>query len=118
MKKRFPKIVIMAALCFISAIIMAANCVTVFAIESESNVVAASEDTIEVNVYDAESLKSYLQVENADIVLWLDVNIDDVVTACCHSIDLNSYNLTLSTLTLNSDKQSFSILDSTYDKNR
>ncbi len=96
---------------------LATSYITVCAAETNIPAVTSSEEFIEINVYDAESLKSYLKVENADIVLWFDVNIDDVVTACCHSIDLNGYNLTLSTLTVNSDKQSFSILDSAYDKN-
>ena len=92
--------------------IMATSCITVFATEIDANI--STEENIEVNVYDAESLKSYLQVENASIVLWQDITIAESVEALCNSIDLNGYNLILATVSIKSDGKIFSVYDSCY----
>ena len=115
-KNVFLKYLYALVCCLLIVMIMATTSTIVLAAQINAHIDTLNEENVEVNVYDAESLKSYLQVENVDIVLWLDVTIGESVSASCNSIDLNGYTLTLSSLTLNSNKKSFSILDSSYDE--
>ena len=68
-----------------------------------------------VNVYDATTFGEMLKTENVEIVLWQDISYEGTDTVLCNSVNLNGYNLTCSnTLTLDSGKRTFSILDSQY----
>lgn len=76
---------------------------------------ADASNTIQ-NVYDAQSFSKYLETAGADIVLWNDISFSSAATTIqCNSIDLNGYQLDYnSTMTMGSEVESFTILDSTY----
>ena len=106
MKKMLSLILVMALLLTIMPLSIASGA-------TEITSLSGTEESY-INVYDAESLKSYLQVENASIVLWQDITIAESVEALCNSIDLNGYNLILATVSIKSDEKIFSVYDSCY----
>lgn len=112
MKKNILKIFMVFVFLLLATSIIAINVVTAFAVETNIPVSTSTE----VNVYDAETLQTYLEVENTDIILWQNITLSNAVSASCNSINLNGYKLTFLDVALTSDKKSFSIFDTSYSK--
>ena len=77
------------------------------------NATASAENTV-LNIYDAQGLTTGLATANADIVLWNDITYSSSIDVLCNSIDLNGYNLTFQSITLNTSLKNFSIMDQSY----
>ncbi len=67
------------------------------------------------NVYDAQSLNTYIAIPGADVVLWGDISFSETTALQCNSIDLNGYQLNFnSTMTIGEGVELFTIFDSIY----